>query len=148
MLQMEHRPRIYYTEAQKALTWDRWQKGESLHAIARLFGRHHPSIRGIVAQSGGIRPAPRRRSCLALTLAEREEISRSVVAGQSIRFIALSLGRAPSTISREIRRNGGRQCYWASEADEAPWDRARRANRLVFGSHNSQIATFIERETR
>jgi IS30 family transposase len=126
MLQMEHRPRIYYTDAQKALMWDRWQKGESLHAIARLFGRHHPSIRGVLAQSGGIRPAPRRRSCLALTLAEREEISRSVVAGHTIRSLAVSLGRAPSTISREIRRNGGRQGYRASEADQAAWDRARR----------------------
>jgi len=126
MLQMEHRPRIYYTDAQKALMWDRWQKGESLHAIARLFGRHHPSIRGVLAQSGGIRPAPRRRFRLALTLAEREEISRSVVAGHTIRSMAVSLGRAPSTISREIRRNGGRQGYRASAADHAAWERARR----------------------
>ena len=123
---MEYRPRIYYTDAQKALMWDRWQKGESLNAIARLFGRHHPSIRGVLAQSGGIRPAPRRRFRLALTLAEREEISRSVVAGHTIRSMAVSLGRAPSTISREIGRNGGRQGYRASEADQAAWDRARR----------------------
>ena len=123
---MEHRPRIYYTDAQKALMWDRWQKGESLNAIARLFGRHHPSIRGVLAQSGGIRPAPRRRFRLALTLAEREEISRSVVAGHTIRSMAVSLGRAPSTISREIRRNCGRQGYRASEADHAAWERARR----------------------
>ena len=126
---MEYRPRIYYTEAQKALMWDRWQKGESLNAIARLFGRHHPSIRGVLARRGGIRPAPRRRSCLALTLAEREEISRSVVAGHTIRSMAVSLGRVPSTISREIRRNGGRQGYRASEADQAAWDRARRPKR-------------------
>ncbi len=126
MLQMEQRPRIYYTEAQKALMWDRWQKGESLNAIARLFGRHHPSIRGVLARSGGIRPAPRRRSCLALTLAEREEISRSVVAGHTIHSMAVSLERAPSTISREIRRNGGRRGYRASEAEQAAWDRARR----------------------
>jgi len=126
MLQMEYRPRIYYTDAQKALMWDRWQKGESLNAIARLFGRHHPSIRGVLAQSGGIRPAPRRRFRLALTLAEREDISRSVVAGHTIRSMAVSLGRAPSTISREIRRNGGRQGYRASEADHAAWERARR----------------------
>ena len=123
---MEYRPRIYYTDAQKAVMWDRWQKGESLNAIARLFDRHHPSIQGILARSGGIRPAPRRRSCRALTLAEREEISRSVVAGHTIRSMAVSLGRAPSTISREIRRNGGRQGYRASEADQAAWDRARR----------------------
>lgn len=123
---MKQTARLYYTEAQKALMWDRWQKGESLHAIARLFGRHHPSIQRILAQSGGIRPAARRRSCLALTLAEREEISRSVVAGRTIRLMAVSLRRAPSTISREIGRNGGRQGYRASEADQAAWERARR----------------------
>jgi len=88
---MEPRPRIYYTEAQKALMWERWQRGESLHAIARLFGRYHTSIRGVLARNGGIRPAPRRRSCRALTLAEREEISRSVVAGHTIRSMAVSL---------------------------------------------------------
>jgi hypothetical protein len=104
---MKQRRRIYYTEAQKALMWDRWQKGESLAAIARLFDRGHSSIQGILAESGGIRPAPRRRSPFALTLAEREEVSRGVVAGRSLRAIATSLGRAPSTISREIRRNGG-----------------------------------------
>jgi IS30 family transposase len=96
--------------------WDRWQKGDSLHQIARLFDRYHTSIRGILAETGGIRPAPRRRSRLALTLAEREDISRAVVAGHSIRSIASSLGRAPSTISREIKRNGGQGCYRASQA--------------------------------
>ena len=104
---MKQRRRIYYTEAQKALMWERWRKGESLHAIARLFDRGHSAIQGILAQTGGIRPAPRRRSPLALTLAEREEVSRGVVVGRSLRSIATSLGRAPSTISREISRNGG-----------------------------------------
>jgi len=122
---MKQRPRIYYTESQRAL-WDRWQKGDSLHQIARLFDRHHPSIQGILAETGGIRPAQRCRSRLALTLAEREEISRAVVAGHSIRSIATSLGRAPSTISREIKRNGGHESYRASQADRAAWDRARR----------------------
>ena len=105
---MKQRPRIYYTEEQKALMWDRWQQGESLNAIARLFDRHHGSIRDVLAQTGRIRPAPRRRSRRALTLAEREEISRGVVTGRSIRSIAAMLGRAPSTVSREIRRNNGR----------------------------------------
>src|SRR5450432_3245737 len=104
---MKQRTRIYYTESQKALMWERWQKGESLQHIAQLFDRNHSSIQGILAESGGIKPAPRCRSRLALTLAEREEISRSVVAGHSIRWIATSLGRVPSTISREIKRNGG-----------------------------------------
>ncbi len=126
---MKQRPRIYYSEAQKALMWDRWQKGDSLHDIARLFDRGHSSIQRILAESGGIRPAARRRSRLALTLGEREELSRGVVAGRSLRSIAESLGRAPSTISREISRNGGRGEYRASKADEAAWDRARRPKR-------------------
>lgn len=123
---MKRRPYIRYTETQKALMWDRWQKGDSLQQIAQLFDRYHPSIEGILAKTGGIRPAPRCRSRWALTLAEREEISRAVVAGQSIRSIAASLGRAPSTISREIKRNGGLEGYRASRADQAAWDRSHR----------------------
>ena len=73
--------RIYYTESQKAIMWDRWEKGESLQQIAQLFDRNHSSVQGILAESGGIRPAPRHRSSLALTLAEREEISRALASG-------------------------------------------------------------------
>ena len=123
---MNRRPRIYYTESQRSLMWDRWQKGDSLQQIAQLFDRNHSSVERILAESGGIRPAQRRRSRLALTLAEREEISRAVVAGQSIRSIAATLERAPSTISREIKRNGDRETYRASQADQAAWDRAHR----------------------
>ena len=123
---MKQRPRIYYTESQKALMWDRWQKGESLQQIAQLFDRNHSSIQRILAETGGIRPAQRCRSKLALTLAEREEISRAVVAGHSIRSMATQLRRAPSTISREIKRNGDQGCYRANQADQAAWDRARR----------------------
>jgi IS30 family transposase len=120
------RPRIHYTESQKALMWERWQKGESLQQIAQLFDRNHSSIQRILAATGGIRPAPRRRSRWALTLAEREEISRAVVTGHSIGSIAVQLGRAPSTIGREIKRNGGQACYRASQADQSAWDRGRR----------------------
>ena len=116
---MKQRPRIYYTEEQKALMWDRWQKGESLHQIARLFDRHHTSVRRILAESGGIRPSPRKRSCRSLTLAEREEISHALASYRSLRAIALQLGRAPSTISREVNRNGGMAHYRASQADQA-----------------------------
>ncbi len=123
---MKRRTRIYYTESQKALMWERWQKGDSLQHIAQLFDRNHSSVEGILAKTGGIRPAPRCRSRLALTLPEREEISRAVVAGQSIRSIASQLGRAPSTISREIDRNGGQEDYRASQAEQAAWDRAHR----------------------
>jgi IS30 family transposase len=106
--------------------WERWQKGESLQQIAQLFDRNHSSIQRILAETGGIRPTRRCRSRLALTLAEREEISRAVVAGHSIRSLAMKLGRAPSTISREIKRNGGQEYYRATQADQAAWDRARR----------------------
>ena len=123
---MKRRPRIIYSEEQKTFMWDRWQKGDSLHAIAAHFDRHHTSIGGILARTGGIRPPTRLRSRLALTLAEREEISRGLVADYSIRTIAKALDRAPSSISREIKRNGGRHHYRASAADQAAWDRARR----------------------
>ena len=123
---MKYRTRIYYTENQKAVMWDRWQQGESLHQIAGLFDRSHASIQGILAEAGGIRPAPRHRSRLALSLAEREEISRAAAKGQSLRGIAGVLGRAPSTVSRELKRNGGRACYRASQAEQSAWDRACR----------------------
>ena len=123
---MKKRPRICYSASQRALIWERWRKGATLHQIAGLFDRYHSSIQRIVAESGGIRPAERRRSKVALSLNEREEISRGVVAGKSFRSIAAALGRAPSTISREIRCNDGSQGYRASQADQAAWDRGRR----------------------
>ena len=86
---MKYRPRICYTEAQKALMWDRWQKGESLGSIARLFDRGHSSVQRILAETGGIRPVPRRRSHHSLTLEEREEISRGLASYRSLRAIAL-----------------------------------------------------------
>ena len=118
---MKQRPRIYYTDTQKALMWERWRAGDSLQSIAQLFDRNHSSIQRILAETGGIRPAQRHRSCLALSNAEREEISRSLVAGHSIRYIAGALGRAPSTISREIRRNRDSKSYRANTADQAAW---------------------------
>ena len=140
---MKYPPRIYYTEKDKTLMWDRWQKGESLHAIARLFGRSHSSIQGVLARTGGIRPPRRHRSRRALTLSEREEISRGVVAAQSLRSIATSLGRAPSTVSREINRNGGRRRYRANKADQSAWDRAHRPKtcKLVGNAALARIVT-------
>ncbi|MHB1093248.1 IS30 family transposase [Thiobacillus sp.] len=123
---MKYRTRTNYSESQKALMWERWQKGDSLQQIAQLFDRNHSTVQGILSRTGGIRPASRRRSRLALTLAEREEISRAVVTGQSIRSVARKLRRAPSTISRELQRNGGQQCYRASQADQMAWDRSCR----------------------
>lgn len=123
---MKQRPRIYYTESQKALMWDRWQKGESMNDIAKLFDRHHSSVQRILTENGGIRPRVRNRSSLALTLAEREAISRGLASQQSIRAIATQLGRSPSTVSREIQRNGGYASYRASSAEDAAWQRALR----------------------
>lgn len=123
---MKYRKRIFYADKQIALMWDRWQRGDSLRDIASLFGRHHSSVRGILERRGGIRPAVRRRSRRSLTPAEREEIFRGLVTGQSLRSIALRLGRAPSTVSREVRRNGGCDLYSAGAADKAAWERALR----------------------
>jgi len=123
---MVYRTRIKYTAAQRADIWDRWQQGEGLTAIGRLFDRPSSCIFNMLAPTGGIRPPPRRRSRLALTLAEREEISRGIARDLSLRAIAERLGRAPSTISREVDRNGGLQHYRASRADQAAWDRAHR----------------------
>ncbi|MGC5703039.1 IS30 family transposase [Pseudomonas sp. NFXW11] len=144
---MKQRPRIYYTETQKALMWDRWRAGDSLQTIARLFDRNHSSIQQILAETGGIRPAPRRRSRLALSNSEREEISRSLVAGRSIRSIAGTLGRAPSTISREIKRNGDLKSYRANIADQAAWDRARRP-KLCKLAMNPVIAQIVASKLR
>ena len=132
---MSHRPKIFYNESQIALMWDRWQRGESLHQIARLFDRNHSSVRRILAETGGIRPAVRQRADRALTLAEREEISRGLMAGQSIRAVAMRLDRAPSTISREVRRNGGKDHYRANRADQRAWDCARRPKVSKLARH-------------
>ena len=123
---MKQRPRIYYSDSQKALMWERWRKGDSLQLIAQLFDRNNSSVQRILAETGGISPVPRCRSKRALTLSEREEISRGLVAGCSIRTLATQLRRAPSTVSREVKRNGGRECYRATQADQATWSRALR----------------------
>lgn len=144
---MGYRTRIYYTAEQRADMWDRWQKGENLHSIAKLFDRHHSSIQGIFSRAGGFRPPECTRSRLALTLAEREEISRSIIVGHSIRSIAKSLGRAPSTISREIRRNCGPGSYRANRADEAAWDRAQRP-KLCKLSVNRALAHIVAKKLK
>jgi IS30 family transposase len=118
-----------FTAAEKTELWDRWQRGESLKAIGRAFGKPSSSIYFQVAPHGGIRPAPRHRSRLALTLSEREEISRGIAAHRSARSMARSLGHSPSTVSRGIGRNGGYDRYRAAQADERAWVRSRRPKR-------------------
>ncbi len=144
---MKYRTRTYYTDGQKALMWERWKEGWTLHQIAKLFDRAHTSVQGILGASGGIRPAERHRAEVALTLPEREEISRAVMAGQSIRTVAALLGRAASTVSREIRRNGGQEFYRASQADQAAWDRGRRP-KICKLAENRALARIVTDKLR
>jgi len=144
---MKRRPRIYYSDSQKALMWERWKQGFTLHEIGKIFDRPHTSIHRILAETGGFRPAQRSRSSTALTLAEREEISRALVTGESIRSIATRLGRAPSTISREIKRNGGAESYRANQADQATWERARRP-KLCKLRENRRLARIVAEKMR
>jgi IS30 family transposase len=123
---MKQRTRIYYSAQQRELMWDRWKQGDSLHDIARLFDRGHSAIQRIIRETGGIRPSQRSRSCLSLTLAERELISRGLAMQLSMRTIAAQLGRAPSTVSREIKRNEGYARYRAASAEKAAWNRGLR----------------------
>jgi hypothetical protein len=118
---MALRPRIYYNAEQKAQMWDRWQKGESLTGIGRVFDRPSSSVFNQLSPSGGIRPPPRRRSRISLTLSEREEISRGIVCDLSVRAIASQLGRSPSTVSREINRNGGHRDLKSDSRANIKW---------------------------
>ena len=112
--------------AEQDEVWARWRQGESLRLIARRLGKRGPSVRAFVLQTGGVQRHPPRRALGCLSMAEREEISRGVAAGESCREIAARLGRAPSTVSRELARNGGRHRYRAQAADAAAFGRAQR----------------------
>ncbi len=120
------------SDRQKAELWDRWKNGQSLSEIGKVLGKHAGSIHGVLSGNGGIVPPQRSRSCLALRLDEREEISRGLAAGNSIRQIAASIGRAPSTVSREVARNGGHDTYRAAAADLKAWDRAKRPKKCLL----------------
>ena len=151
-----------FSAAQKRELWARWKRGESLTAVARALGKRTSSIHVHLARTGGVCPRPRRRSSLALTLAEREEISRGIARYESMRLIAETLGRSPSTVSREIERNGGYDRYRATLADERAWAQARRPKRCKLAGnarlrravagklqHNwspQQIAGWLKRE--
>jgi IS30 family transposase len=112
--------------AEQDEVWRRWRQGESLRLIARRLGKRGPSVRAFVLQTGGVQRHPPRRAPRCLSMAEREEISRGVAAGEPCRQIAARLGRAPSTVSRELARNGGRHRYRAQAADAAAYQRALR----------------------
>lgn len=134
------RPRV--TVADKAEIWERWRRGESTELIGRALGKHHASVYFQLAPSGGIRPVERRRSRLALTLSEREEISRGIALQRSIRAIARLLGRSASTVSREIRRHGGYARYRAAAADKRAWANARRPKRCKL-AHSPRLRRVV-----
>src|ERR1700747_616393 len=124
--------RFGLTAVQKSDLWRRWKAGQSLHEIRRAFGKEHSSIRCLVSRYGGFVPAVRRRSLLALTLREREEISRGLASGSSIRAIAKRLDRVASTVSREVASHGGRSFYRANQADDQAWASALRPKRCLL----------------
>jgi len=132
-----------FTDSERVEVWDRRQAGESNRSIGRRLGRSAASIRAFVEASGGVRPAVRHRPIRQLSLVEREEISRSVAAGESLRGIGRRLGRAPSTLSREVARNGGRRRYRAYRADRAAWQRARRPQDCKLAS-NPTLRAVVE----
>jgi IS30 family transposase len=115
--------------------WSRWKAGQSLHEIGRAFDKPHSCIRSVLLPRGGIPPAARRRSRLALTLAEREDISRGIASDSPLREIARRLDRAASTVSREISRHGGRPAYRAHDADDHAWDSALRPKQCLLAFH-------------
>lgn len=147
MPRRSRRSRLNYTAELKSEIWDKYQRGESLWSIARSIDRPSSSIYRLLSPTGGIRPPVRKRSKWALTLAEREEISRGLVTGHSIRAIAARLDRSPWTISREIARNGGLDCYRAVRADAAAWHRARRPKPCKLARHKA-VGRIVETKLR
>jgi IS30 family transposase len=128
--------RFRLSATERAEVWRRWKDGQSLHAIGRALGRAHPVVHLLLKRHGGIAPFPHRRSCRVLTLAEREDISRGIASGCSLRVIAQGLQRAVSTVSREVARHGGHAQYRASAADQQAWDSALRPKPCLLTTHN------------
>src|SRR6202140_3294466 len=121
---------------QRADMWNRWKAGQSLHEIGRAVGKSHVVIQFLLARHGGIAPASRHRSQRVLTLAEREDISRGIASGDSMRIMAQRLCRASSTVSREVARHGGRAPYRANEADQQAWESALRPKPCLLATHS------------
>lgn len=138
---MKRRPRMHISASQRSEIWDRWQAGESIKSTGRLLDRGSSSVFSVISSTGGIRPAERRQARKALSLHEREEISRGLIMGCSLRSIACALGRCPSTISREVSRNGGLDCYRAARSDQAAWDRSLRPKQCKLACYASLART-------
>ena len=132
---MKRRPRIHYSAALRSEIWDRWQAGEPMSSIGRRFDRESSSVFSVISSTGGIRPPDRHRGKQALSLFEREEISRRLSMRRSLRSIARHLGRSASTVSHEVSRNGGADRYRAAGSDQAAWDRARRPKLCKLDCH-------------
>src|ERR1700691_6267572 len=132
---MGQRRRWKLSAEQRSYLWKRWKTGESLHAIGRALGKEHHVIHFLLARHGGIAPPVRRRCLRALTLAEREDISRGIASGLPMGEIAKGLKRAVSTVSREVARHGGRPLYRANEADQQDWDSALRPKVWLLATH-------------
>jgi IS30 family transposase len=144
---MAYPTRLHYTSELKSEIWRRYRKGESLTSIGRSIDRSSSSIYGLLSPTGGICPPKRKRSKFALSLTEREEISRGIVVNLSIRAIAVQLDRSPSTVSREIKRNGGYLGYRAVEAEKSAWDRARRPKQCKLAC-NRALSRIVENKLR
>ena len=134
--------RLGLSPIDKREIWSRWKAGETLHEIGRIYGKCHNTIRAVLLPRGGIPPLARRRSRLALTFAEREDISRGMASGSSLREIAGRLHRATSTVSREVARHGGRPAYRAYDADQQAWNAALRPKRCVLAV-NSELRDVV-----
>ena len=132
---MSQGKRSRLSAAQRSNVWSRWKAGESLHEIGRAYGKSASCIHCLLLPRGGIPPAARARSRLALSLAEREDISRGIASGSSIREIASGLDRAASTVSREVIRQGGRSAYRAHDADSQAWESALRPKRCLLAGN-------------
>jgi len=133
---MKHAGRWKLSSAQRADLWSRWKAGQSLHEIGRALGKSHVVIQFLLGRHGGMAPPARRRSRRVLTLAEREEISRGMASGSSMRVIAQRLSRACCTVSREVARHGGRAQYRANQADQQAWESALRPKPCLLATHN------------
>ena len=134
--------RFGLSAVEKRDVWSRWKAGQTLHEIGRVYGKPHNSSRAVLLPRGGIPPIARRRSRLALTFAEREDISRGIASASSIREIARGLSRATSTVSREVARHGGRPAYRAHEADQQAWNSALRAKECLL-ARNQQLRNIV-----
>ena len=123
--------------------WELWGTGMSLRAVARALGCADQQLRRYVWSTGGVRPVARRRAGRCLSVGEREEISRGLARGETCRMIAGEIGRSPSTVSREVDHNGGRERYRAQDADRAAWQRARRPKPCTLAT-NTPLRAVVE----